>query len=185
MDYKNGKIYKLVSHQTDKIYIGSTCTQLRKRLWTHRAHYNHWKNGKHHYTTSFEIIQYGDAEIVLIANAPCNSKEELHAIERSYIEGLECVNKYIPGRNKKEYYHENKAYREAANKKNKAYYQKNKEKLNLANRAYYEKNKEKIIARRNQKIECQCGAITTKQNLNRHKISKKHWSEPIGLANFN
>jgi len=162
MDYKNGKIYKIVSHQTDKIYIGSTCTPLRKRLWYHKADYRKWKRGKHTYTTSYEIIQYGDAEIILIANAPCNSKEELHSIERSYIEGTECVNKNIPGRTMKEYTEANKEKR----------------------KAYYQANKKKIIAQRNQKIECECGAIITKSNLKRHKTRSTHWSEPIGLANF-
>ena len=40
-NYSLGKIYKLVSDETDDIYIGSTCQRLlSKRLGQHRDHYN-------------------------------------------------------------------------------------------------------------------------------------------------
>ena len=35
--YENGKIYKICSFKTDKIYIGSTCATLEKRLKEHVA----------------------------------------------------------------------------------------------------------------------------------------------------
>ena len=56
-DYQNGKIYKIVSNQTDKIYIGSTaCPRLCTRLAQHKSNYNQWKRGKYCKMTSFEII---------------------------------------------------------------------------------------------------------------------------------
>jgi len=36
MDYKNGKIYKLVNDELGLTYYGSTCTELRKRLHQHK-----------------------------------------------------------------------------------------------------------------------------------------------------
>ena len=39
MDYKNGKIYTIRSFQTDKYYIGSTCTMLSKRFSNHKSNY--------------------------------------------------------------------------------------------------------------------------------------------------
>ena len=37
--YAQGKIYAIRSPSTDKIYIGSTCDTLAKRLYGHRVHY--------------------------------------------------------------------------------------------------------------------------------------------------
>jgi predicted GIY-YIG superfamily endonuclease len=39
MDYKNGKIYAIRSHQTDEIYIGSTTQSLSKRFSNHKSKY--------------------------------------------------------------------------------------------------------------------------------------------------
>ena len=34
MDYKNGKIYELKHTENNKVFIGSTCTTLAKRLFS-------------------------------------------------------------------------------------------------------------------------------------------------------
>jgi len=81
-DYSQGKIYKLVSNQTDKIYIGSTCQRLlSKRLGSHRSHYKMWLAGNYCNTRSFEILKFNDSQIVLIENFPCQDKYELEARE--------------------------------------------------------------------------------------------------------
>ena len=67
MDYKNGKIYAIRSHQTEQIYIGSTTQPLTKRLSKHKA-----QN-----CSSRLILQYEDAYIELIENFPCESKTDL------------------------------------------------------------------------------------------------------------
>ena len=36
MDYKNGKIYRIVCEETGRQYIGSTCSTLVKRLSNHK-----------------------------------------------------------------------------------------------------------------------------------------------------
>ena len=42
--YQQGKIYKLISSETDKIYIGSTCKKyLSQRLQDHKTDYKKWK----------------------------------------------------------------------------------------------------------------------------------------------
>ena len=38
-DYKKGKIYKLISKHTNKIYVGSTTLDLNIRLHKHRTNY--------------------------------------------------------------------------------------------------------------------------------------------------
>jgi len=68
---------------------------------------------------------------VLVENYPCNSKDELLARERHYIENNECVNKYIPGRPKAE--------------ADKAYAIANKDKIQEYKKEYYEKNKDGVI----------------------------------------
>ena len=104
VNYQTGKIYKLVSYQTDKCYIGSTCNPLYKRFFQHKHNCKLYKESKYSYVSSFELIDYDDCEIVLIENYPCNDKNELHKRERYHIENTEhCVNKVIPTRTNKEY----------------------------------------------------------------------------------
>jgi hypothetical protein len=108
VNYSNGKIYKLVSFSTDNVYYGSTCSPLSKRLAGHRKNYKCWKNGKGKYTTSFDVVQCDDVEIVLVENINCVSKEQLYAAERKHIEDNTCVNKVHPGRTRKQHYKDNK-----------------------------------------------------------------------------
>lgn len=109
MEYKNGKVYKIVSNKTDKIYVGSTCSLLSKRLYGHRSSYEMFKRGIGHYITSFDILEHEDAEIILVENYPCKDKNELHARERYWIEKFKdiVVNKNIPTRTTKEWNEDN------------------------------------------------------------------------------
>ena len=103
-DYDKGKIYKIASPNSDKIYIGSTCVSLRDRFW---GHMSNWRNGKNrHSTTSFSIIDAGDSFIQLIEDFPCETKAELNRREGELIREHNCVNKCVPrGRlSTKEYY---------------------------------------------------------------------------------
>ena len=188
MNYQNGKIYKIVCNITNKIYVGSTCKpRLCDRLGQHRRTYKSYLNGtrKNRYT-SFDILQGGDYSIILLELCPCESKEELLKKEREYIESLECVNKNIPGRSKRECMNDNKEkikekkkeYRENNQEEikeyQKEYYETNKEKINERKREYmkeyYQNNKEKVV----EKIKCVCGVELTKCKLIRHMRTKKH-----------
>ena len=80
-DYKNGKIYKLTSKQTDKIYVGSTIRTLNRRMMGHRTHITNGSN-----LTSIEILKNDDSIIELIEDYPCNSKKELHEREQHYMD---------------------------------------------------------------------------------------------------
>jgi hypothetical protein len=79
-------------------------------------------------------------EIYLIENYPCNSKQELCKRERHYVETIDCVNKYIPSRTKKEYYQDNK---DIIIKKNAEYLKKN----NIDRREYYREWRKRNVAR--------------------------------------
>jgi hypothetical protein len=81
---------------------------LARRLAGHVKSYKQHLNEKYDYITSFDIIKNGDYDIVLLKSCPCESKDQLHARERYYIESLDCLNQIIPGRTNKEYYNLNK-----------------------------------------------------------------------------
>jgi hypothetical protein len=118
--YQSGKIYKLVSDHTDKIYIGSTCMPLPKRLHQHKKNDKRYFQGKMTRTTSFDLIALGEVDIILVENYACNKKNELLARERYWIDHYKDtrVNKNIPTR--KECNDDNKD-------KHKAYYEAHRE----------------------------------------------------------
>ena len=184
--YQRGKIYSIRSYQTDDIYIGSTVQKLYMRLASHRRNYNCWKKEKYHYVSSFEILKYDDAYIELIEECPCNDKNELNRREGQIIRSMDCVNKVIPSRTKKEYYNDNK---NIILEKKKEYYIDNKEKIlekaheyndrkkeyrNKKQLQYYNQNKDKINEKRKIKITCECGSTFRKIDKRRHERSKKH-----------
>jgi hypothetical protein len=125
--YQRGKIYKIISYQTDKVYIGLTCKiYLNNRLAKHNNQYKNYLNGLHNYIMLFEILKYNDAKIVLIESYPCNSKEKLFAKEAEWIIQSNCINKEIPNRTQKQYRKDNK---EKIQKLQKDYRINNKKKL--------------------------------------------------------
>ena len=77
-NYKNGKIYKIISKLTDKIYIGSTTASLEARFKQHKQKYRDYLlNRTKKYISSFEILKCDDAVIILLQNYSCNNKKEL------------------------------------------------------------------------------------------------------------
>ena len=181
MDYQNGKIYKLICSETQKIYIGSTCSTLVKRLHQHKRKYNNCMSKT-----------FIEPQIFLIEDFPCERKEQLTGRERYYIENFDCVNKVIPGRTGKEYYQDNKDKINQISKeyhsknqnnidyqnKRKEYSEKNKDKVSQMKKEYYKKNKEKILEKmkekNKEKITCECGSIIRILTIPRHERSKKH-----------
>jgi len=167
--YQNGKIYKLVSAKTDKIYIGSTCNPLYKRLWGHK---NDCKNSC---ITSKEIIKFDDCKIILIEDFPCERKEQLTARERYHIEQNKdiCVNKIIPTRTKKEWDEQNKdkivEYKKEYNEKNKdkrnEYLEQNKDKISQQRKEYLEKNKDKIAQKKKEYYQLNKDKIAERRRL--------------------
>jgi hypothetical protein len=167
VNYSNGKIYKVWSLNGNKIYIGSTTKEyLSQRMDTHRQNYKKWKNNKHHYITIFDIFdeyELDNCKIELLESKECKDKHELLKLEGEYIRKLECVNKCIAGRTKKEYYNDNrniiledkKRYhiinKEIRCNKQKEYRIENKELIKLKKKEWYELNKEEINKRRKEK----------------------------------
>jgi hypothetical protein len=188
-DYAQGKIYKIVSDQTDKVYIGSTTRTLAQRLAKHKDNYNQCSQGKHlsNNTTSFEILKHGDAKIILIELFPCKLKCELEAREYFYIQQEKNkVNKIMPTP------FDGEAYRaknkEAKKEYDKMYKENNKERIAIQRKEFYQENKDKIYEKRkdyfvnhrkekqNEMFECECGYHGSMFNKTRHLKSKKHLS---------
>ena len=174
--YQRGKIYKLVSDQTDDIYIGSTTQTLPARLANHKGHYNsHYNSGRSGYMTSFKLLAYTDVKIVLLETYPTISEYFLLARERHWIETLTCINKNIPTQTGKEWRVKNAEHL-------KAYKQTNKEKFKIFDKAYRERNKEKHKEQRKKnlsiRVQCDiCNADLSKGSLLSHK-KLKHQEQP-------
>lgn len=171
VNYSNGKIYAIKSKNTPLIYIGSTCSTLKKRLCSHKSDYKRKLRGeKFRETNSHEILKYEDVFIDLIENFPCENKKQLLEREGFFIKNIPCVNTQIQGRTMKQYREDNKA---KLKKQRKEYKIKNREKINKYDIEYYHKNKNKINKKRNVKILCEiCKKEISKSNLKRHQKSK-------------
>jgi len=172
-DYSQGKIYMITTNKIYEVYIGSTIQTLEERLSSHKSDYKRWLKGEKKYCTSFEILQYDDCEILLVEDYPCESKKELRLKEGEYICEMDCVNKVIPSRSRKEYfkeyYQKNKEILSQNMKEYmKEYSQKSevKEKLKAYNKEYYQNNK--------QKFTCICSGIYSKKNKAKHYKTRKH-----------
>lgn len=169
VNYKDGKIYKLVDLSTKKVYFGSTCCSLTSRKAKHKQYYKGFinENNNQKYISSIEIVKNNCFIIVLVENFSCTSKIELEEREKYYILNFDCVNKNIPRRTIQEYQkdkknkikeYKKKYYKNNINKikdykkkydcenfnKNKEYRIKNKDKIKISQKQYYEENKEKI-----------------------------------------
>jgi hypothetical protein len=200
MDYKNGKIYKIVDNAYTKMYIGSTTQPLTKRFSKHKQCYKVWKNGKASKVSSYCIFdEFGieNCKIELIEEYACENKNQLERKEGEHIRNNDCVNKLVAGRTQKEYVIDNK---DKINEKNRQYYEKHKEKLQEINKQYYEEHKEKLQEMHKQynednkekiqnykkqyyedkkeklqeRINCECGGKYTKIHKLTHNKTKKH-----------
>ncbi len=81
--YARGKIYKIISTQTDGVYIGSTTRpRLSDRMCEHRRDYKKFTVGGYDYLSSYEIMQYPDARIILVESFPCETRDHLRAREQ-------------------------------------------------------------------------------------------------------
>jgi hypothetical protein len=176
--YQRGKIYKIISPHTDKIYIGSTTEiYLSKRLTKHKSNYKDWclDNNKT-YTTSFELFKLGNVEIILIETYSCNSKDELHKKEREHIElnKENIINKNKPSRTKEDLKIQRKKYKDGHKDQIKQYTEDHKDHIKEYKKNYYEKNKDQINEKANKKFNCGCGSIIRIAEKSRHEKSEKH-----------
>jgi hypothetical protein len=117
VNYSLGKVYKIEpmnGGEEGDVYIGSTTLPyLSNRMANHRSDYKRWKENKMGLTTVYKLFdKYGveNCHIVLLEKVNAETTDELHARERYCIQSQQCVNKYVAGRTRKEYYHDNKEH---------------------------------------------------------------------------
>ena len=168
--YQQGKIYKIVSPHTDKIYIGSTTKQyLSQRLAKHKSDFKRWQQGKARNITSFNLIELGDVEIILLELYPCNSKDELTSRERHWynLNKELVINKLRPSFTLEE-----------RKKEQKEYYQNNYEYIQEYYKKYRESRKDELIQYskeyRKIKFNCECGSknISYEHKASHNKTDK-------------
>jgi hypothetical protein len=180
-DYQQGKIYKIISPHTDKIYIGSTIKQyLSQRLAKHKSGFKAWKLGKENKVNSYDLIELGDVEILLLEIYPCNSKDELISRERYWYDLNKelAVNKNRPHityeedlKFKREHYIKNK---EHYLKQAETYRELNQDAIKKNSDEWYQKNKNRIKEKNSIIHKCECGLEYTNQNKSRHMKTKIH-----------
>ena len=149
VNYQNGIIYRLVSNTCEGQYFGSTANELRVRKNGHKKDWKQWKKGKHNYITYMKLYEQSekpeDVKILWVEDYPCNSKRELEARERVYIENNECLNKNIPTRSNKEWYKTYyKANKDTIREKHKNYYEANRDTIREKSKDYREANKKRL-----------------------------------------
>ncbi len=90
IDYKNGKIYKVINALNEDVYVGSTVKKLCNRMGGHRSHARDIKWTSKLYLAMREI-GIAHFSIVLVEMFPCTTKEELHAREVHWIKALKAT----------------------------------------------------------------------------------------------
>ena len=173
--FNTSMIYSIRSPATERYYIGSTTQKLCKRFSDHNINYKAYLKGTGGFTTSFKILELGDAYIELLEEINCDNRNQLEKREGELIREHKnnCVNKYIAGRTQKEYREahidkkiqyridnkdkikqQSKQYRidniEIITKNNKQYYNDNKESISIQSKQYYKDNKDKILEKKKQ-----------------------------------
>ena len=182
MDYKNGKIYQILNHKTNDVYVGSTCQPLSKRMAKHRHNLNQTKPYNYNIYQTMRKLGVENFYIELIENYPCDTVDELKAREGHYIRERGTLNTHIEGRTKQEWYKDNI---ERVKQQKKARYEDMKPYLLQQAKEYKEKHKEQFVeyrknwlqrnkARLYEKYICECGKEGTVQHKARHEKSLYH-----------
>ena len=136
-DYANGKIYKIVCNQSNKVYIGSTTLTLHKRLINHKSDSKSTTRRK---CKSTEIIINNDYYIELIEDYPCLTRKELCCREYDIQLKMDCINIGRPYCSIEERLEYQQKYRDNHKKEISDYDKKNKDRANEIRRNRYKNN---------------------------------------------
>lgn len=167
--YENGVIYMLRNKydlENKYVYIGSTIN------FNSRYSYHKWSctniSSLAYNLKKYKYIRenggWENWEMIKIENYPCKNKRELEKREDEIMLKYENrINHYRciwTDENKKKSYNR--------------YNYENRQKRNEYEKERYKNNKELISAKKKEKITCECGFISRKDKLNRHRKSIKH-----------
>ena len=195
MDYKNGKIYKVLNTVNSDCYIGSTCSKLSQRMAKHRYDMKSSRSSDYKIYQRMRELGIENFYIELLCECPCDNKEQLQAMEGQYIRKLGTLNDRIAGRSNQEY---RETHKEENKERCKKYREENPEKVSESKKKCYDKKPEQykkhhqeyrqrddVIQRRKLKIICSCGCEVRKEDIRRHERTKKHQEALNNLSNSN
>ena len=181
VDYSKAKIYKIWNDVDDELYIGATCQSLNMRMVGHRKARTSTKHKNYKLYQKMNDIGVEHFYIELVKETPCENKEQLRAIEGQYIRELGTLNGKISGRTRKEWFEENREYK---NEKERNRYNDNREEILEKHRQQrienpelkreiarnsYQKNKGKRLAKNRERVFCEdCGKEFSREYLSRH-----------------
>ncbi len=169
-----GHIYKILNTIDNDVYIGSTFSQLCRRMVNHRSKSKLLPSYKNHCQIHIKMNELGIEVfyIELIKKYDNITREELRAKEGKYIRYYKenytkggILNKRIENRSQEQYHIDN---RDDINKKGREIYKLGKEKETETGYKYREDHKiwcQEIV-------KCECGKMSTRGYLSQHK--KKH-----------
>jgi len=149
-DYSKACIYKIWSHLTDSIYIGSTCDMTKRWSW-HKSTYKSWKNGNTNLTSSyllFDLVGVENCKIEWLHDFPCETKKQLNKeegrIQRQNKDLL--VNKKLEGALQGSEYNKNyrEEHKEEITEKKKIYNEEHKEERAGYHKKYNEEHKAEL-----------------------------------------
>lgn len=152
--YANGKVYKLTATGTTDCYIGSTCEELVKRLYSHNWCAAHPETQKP--TMACKLYEGGrKVTIELLEAVNCSTKAELLARERYWLENTPtAINRNCPG---------GRGWKE------------NRERRKDEHEAYMAEYRSTFYT-------CECGREISKAEKARHERSKTHKNIMEGMA---
>ncbi len=165
VNYNLGKVYKIEpisGGEEGDVYVGSTAIpMLCTRMAQHRSDYRGWKDGKRNPRTSgilFEKYGVDNCHIVILESINAETKDELFACERKWIQSHKCVNNNISGRTQQQYYQDNRVI-----------YQQYRDQHKVHKQQYDKKYKDASPM-----ITCECGSVYKQFNRSIHVKSFKH-----------
>jgi hypothetical protein len=159
--YKTGRVYKIITSESNEIYVGSTFNTTRDRFFGHKRQYNFYKNSEGNKCSLYDLFDnygIGNCKMVLIKSYEVIDRRHLEVYETLWIKKLKAINKIEPcggllrKQQIKQYKIDNTQYFKEKNKqyyqnnleKKKLYREINKEKIREKKKEYHEKNKEKL-----------------------------------------
>ena len=189
MDYSKAKIYQIWNTKDNELYIGATCQPLSKRMVEHRKATKHPKKKNNMLYQKMNEFGKSCFFIELILECPVENIEQLRKIEGAYIKQYGTLNMTIAGRNRQEWYEDNKERederikqynvenKEKILEQKKQYIIRNKEKVRTYQKEYYDKKKQEIIV-------CEtCGHSYSRVMQSIHFKTKRHHKALNNITN--
>jgi len=136
-----------------------------------------WQRGRKDYTSSYEILQYGDAQIELITEDEFGDTQQLREMEKYWVGNSNAVNQNRPVRTREEHLEDTRRRDQTEKRRSQRrrairnWMLKNKERWNEYQRVYH-----------GEQIPCPtCGKVMRRDMLGKHKKSTHYFNLNLTL----